>query len=133
MYVYSYDRRLDDKYSFQFSADGKVVGLIAQSDTYNDKNFTKAAPKANPEYMNDLKDRYVFGIKEAYPYYSNGILRIYIPRDGTYILIPISDKEYVFPNWPGYSLKFITHKSNNFIKRIEYNTPDGVKKFKAPK
>ncbi len=119
------------EYSFQFGNEEKVVGIMAKSGTNPDKYFTKVSPIPGPMYMNNLKDKYSYHSFVCHPSYRNGILRVFIPGDGTYILIPKTDKEYMFSNWPSYSLRFTTDKSNSIIKHLEYITPEGVMKFKS--
>jgi len=122
--VHFINKTSNNKYSFRFSADGRILGFIGKSGVSGVKYATKISPEATPEYMNDLKERYVYGTYEVYFNYHNGILRVYIPGDGTYLLIPKSDKKYIFPNWPGYSVKFTTDKSNSIIEKLEYITPE---------
>ena len=80
--------------------------------------------------MHKLRDKYSYSSYEAYTSYNNGIFRVFIPGDGDYILIPKDEKEYVFPNWPGYSIKFTTNDFNNSIKKVEYISPQGSKELK---
>ncbi|NQY66800.1 MAG: serine hydrolase, partial [Flavobacteriales bacterium] len=119
-----------NKYSFRFGEDGSVIGVTAKSDDKPEKYFVKEAPIPTPGFMHKLRDKYSYSSYEAYTSYNNGIFRVFIPGDGDYILIPKDEKEYVFPNWPGYSMKFTTNDFNNSIKKVEYISPQGSKELK---
>ena len=78
----------------------------------------------DPPYLKDLKENYNLAGAIWKFSYQDGLLKVIIPNDGNYILIPSSDKEFDFPGWPGYHLKFYTDETETIITKIEYTDPD---------
>jgi pimeloyl-ACP methyl ester carboxylesterase len=78
----------------------------------------------DPAYLKDLKESYNLAGEKWKFSYQDGLLKVFIPNDGNYILIPLGDKEFDFPGWPGYHLKFYTDETETIITKIEYTDPD---------
>ncbi len=64
--VHFINKTSSNKCSFKFSAEGSIVGLVGNSGVNRVKYASKISPEATPEYMNDLKERYVYDNYDVY-------------------------------------------------------------------
>ena len=78
----------------------------------------------DPTYLKDLKRSYnLDGVSWKFSY-QDGVLKVDIPNDGNFAMVPLSDKEFDFPGSPGYQLKFYTDETDAIITKIEYIKPN---------